>query len=310
MLAKPRFCTQCGAAVHSQVRDGQPRDVCTACGTVVYQNPPALAAGVVLNERREVLMVKCRRGRKEAVWCLPMDYVETGEALAAAVQRALKRKTGIDAHAVRLLDAESSPGEDERDLLVVSLEMKKTAGTEQPGPDTDEVGYFPLSRHPELALPANERALRICAEAHQEEWMIRDSFEHADEIARAWLAEVWESPTTASYRRLDQRELLEKAVTGLSQFSRWLSGTEADREVSDFYFAVGRERRKQGFDVHELFSILTLLKKHLWIFAHEHGLWERPIDAYRALELSRRFAEFFDKVIYHALRGFEAEKVP
>ena len=61
-----------------------------------------------------------------------------------------------------------------------------------------------------------------------------------------------------------------------------------------------------GFAVHEVLSSLTLLKKHVWSYAWNHGVWEKPIDVYRVLELNRRIAAFFDKAMYHTARGFEA----
>jgi ADP-ribose pyrophosphatase YjhB (NUDIX family) len=329
MLPKPKYCSQCGATAETQVRDGKPRDVCSVCDTIVYQNPPPLAAGVVLNERREVLLVKCKRLREGGAWCLPMDSPEPGESMVTAAQRALREKTGIETRFVRLLDTDSSENEEHRDVLIVTFEMRKVGGNEAPGPDAETAAYFPLSRHPELVLPCNEKALRICADSHQEEWMIRDSFErlradeskvmlsdamisfikdHAEEVARVWLADVCENPSTTAYSKLDPDKLLEKAIVTLSRFSRWLGGTEADQEVTDHYVAIGRERKAQGFSAHEILSALMLLKKHLWIFARNHGVWERPIDVYRVLELNRRIAVFFDKAIYHAIRGFEAEE--
>ena len=181
-----------------------------------------------------------------------------------------------------------------------------------------------------MACSSHERALRICADTHLEDWAIRDSFEHlqtddakvmlsdalvamikarAGEIARVWIADICENPTTARYCNVDQEQLFERGTTALSQFGRWLSGREADQEVSDFYFEIGRQRKAEGFDAHEVLSALMLLKKHTWSFARNHGVWERPIDVYRVLELNRRIAAFFDKAIYHAARGFAADQV-
>ncbi len=66
------------------------------------------------------------------------------------------------------------------------------------------------------------------------------------------------------------------------------------------------ERSGQGFSAHELISSLTLLKKHVWTYTRTRGVWQRPIDVYRVLELNRRIALFFDRAIYHATLGFEA----
>ena len=328
MLPKPKFCSQCGAAVETRMIDGKPRDVCSACDAHVYQNPPPLAACVVLNERREVLLVKSKHDSEEATWSLPMGFAETGETIAEAAPRQLEEQTGLEARLIRLLRADSSKSPDHGDLLIVTFELEKVGGKETPGAKIETLAYFPHSRCPKLAFNAHEKALRTCADSHLEEWMIHDSFERlqtdgtkvmlsdalvglikddSDEIARLWITEIREGPTTASYAKADQAKLLERASTALSQFGRWLSGHEADQEVAEFYFNIGRERRAQGFNNHEILSALMLLKKQIWIFARSRGVWKRPIDVYRVLELNRRIVVFFDKAMYHTTRGFEAE---
>jgi ADP-ribose pyrophosphatase YjhB (NUDIX family) len=328
MLPKPKFCSQCGAAVETPDAEGQPRQLCPACDTLLYQNPPPMAASVVLNERREVLLVRCKRYSKTARWCLPMDFAAPGETIANAALRVLKERAGVEARLIHLLDANSSSSPEHGDLLIVTFEVEKVGGQERSGADVEKLAYFPLSRHPALAFSSSEKALRICAESHLEEWMIRDSFErletddtkvmlsdtlvalireNSEQLGRQWIADVRESLTTASYAKVDPDKLFERATTALSQFSRWLSGHEADEEVADFYYAIGRERRAQGFSNHEILGALTLLKKHIWMFAHSQSVWKRPIDVYRVLELNRRIVVFFDRATYHITRGFEAE---
>ncbi len=328
MLPKPKFCSRCGAAVETPNADGRPPQLCPACNTLLYQNPPPLAAAIVLNERREVLLVNCKRYSETARWCLPMDFAAPGESIADAALRALQERAGVEARLIRLLDTDSSSSPEHGDLLIVTFEVEKVDGQEASGEDVEELAYFPLSRHPGLGFSSNEKALRICAESHLEEWMIRDSFErlqtddtkvmlsdalvalireNSEQLGRQWLADIRESPTTASYAKVDPDKLSERATTALSQFSRWFSGHEADEEVAAFYYNIGRERRAQGFSNHEILGALTLLKKHIWMFAHSHSVWKRPIDVYRVLELNRRIVIFFDKAMYHTTRGFEAE---
>lgn len=327
MPPTPKFCSQCGAALEGRRADDQAHDVCTACNAPVFGNPPPMAAAVVLNERREVLLVKCQRGATDH-WCLPADFATPGESIADAALRALKERAGVEARMIHLLDTDSGSSPEHGDLLIVTFEVEKVGGQETPGQDVEKLAYFPLSRHPELAFSPNEKALRICAESHLEEWMIRDSFERlqtddakamlsdalvaliresSEELGQQWLADVRKDPATAAYTRVNPDELLERATTALSQFGRWLSGHEADKEVADFYFNIGRERRAQGFRNREILSALILLKKHIWMFARDHIRLRRPIDVYRLLELNRRIVVFFDKATYQAARGFEAE---
>jgi ADP-ribose pyrophosphatase YjhB (NUDIX family) len=330
MPLKPKYCSQCGGGVATRVVDDRPRFVCPACGAVFYENPLPVAAAVVLNEQREVLLVRRRREPHMGCWCLPMGFAELGETIAEAALRELREEAGLEGHIVRLLEADSLASNHYGDLLIVSFEVHKVGGREEPGDDAEAVSYFPLDQHPPLAFRANESALRACVAAHQEEWAIRDSYatlqsdvgesmlsdglvallqERAAEVARLWLAEVRSSPSTATYKTIASDQLLQRATRAISQFGRWLKGDEATEEVRAFYRALGQERQAQGCQVSEVLSSLTLLKKHIWNFAGAQGVWGRPIDAYRVLELNRRIAVFFDKAAYHAVRGFDPKAV-
>lgn len=328
MPLKAKFCSNCGGPIETRVLDDRPREVCPVCETVFYRNPLPVAASVVLNENREVLLVKRKREPHKGMWCLPIGFAETGETIGQAARRELKEETGIGGRILRLLDADSYQSDFYGDLLIVTFELAKIEGVEQAGDDAEAVSYFPINSLPELAFSSNEKALRYCAAVHEEEWAMQDSFQslhadegdemlsdelvsfvgdHAEEITQLWFAEVRTSPTTASYRELDSDQLLDRVSTAISQFGRWLKGREADDEVRAFYRALARERKVQGFALHEVLSSQTLLRKHMWTYARSKGVWTRPIDMYRVLELNRRIALFFDKASYYTVRAFETD---
>ncbi len=305
---------------------GRLRLVCGACDAIFYQNPLPVAASVVLNTRREALLVKRRRPPHQGEWCLPMGFAELDESIADAALRELKEETGLAGQVLRLLAADSLPSEHYGDLLIVTFEIQKLAGHEQPGDDAEEVHYFPIGRHPPLAFSSNETALQACVAVHQEAWQMQDSFialqreegqallsdelvalvqDHADAVAEAWLVEVRMNPTTQAYLRLSDRLLLERGAGTISKLARWLKGDEAADEIKEFYRELGRERHQQGFALQEVLSALMLLKKRVWNAAQREGMFERPIEIYRLLELNRRTAVFFDKAMYHTARGFE-----
>jgi len=327
MPLKPRYCAQCGQPVVTRVVGDRSRLVCPACGTVFYENPLPVAAAVVINENREVLLVRRGREPQRGMWCLPMGFAELGETIGEAAIRELKEEAGIDARIVRLLDADSFKSSHYGDLLIVTFEMLKTGGQERPGDDAEETRYVPIDRHPMLAFSSNVKALRACTAAHEEAWAIEESFgtlqaeadrvmlsdalvtliqDRAEEIAGLWLRDVRTNSTTPSYRRIEPETLIERATLAVSQFGRWLKGDEPSEELREFYRILAKERAAQGFGMHELLSSITLMKKHLWAFVCSHGVWKRPIDAYRVLELSRRVSVFFDKATYHAAREFDA----
>lgn len=324
-MKRAKYCSQCGQPVATRLLDGRRREVCTGCDTVLYRNPLPVAAAVVLDAARQVLLVKRRHEPRQGQWCLPMGFAELQETIAHAAQRELTEEAGITGRVVRLLAAESERIAPYGDLLVITFELEKTGGRERAGDDAEAVACFPTTALPPLAFAANRRAIRQCVEAHREQWAIEDSFQHlsgrshesllsdalvnlisqrAGTIARAWLRAVRAHPTTPTYAAIAPRLLLARATGALSQFSRWLSGAEENRQVMDFYRRLGAERKAQGAGLPEVISSLSLLRKHTLDFAQRHGVWTGALNAYKALELDHRVILFFDLAMYHAACGY------
>lgn len=304
----------------------RPREVCSLCGEIFYDNPLPAAGALVLDDRRRVLLVRRGIQPSKGAWCLPIGFAETGETIAEAALRELREETGIIGRVIRLIDADSWSGKFYGDLLIVTFEVEKVSGDETPGDDAADVAYFPIDKLPPLAFPSNEKAIRLCAELHRDDWAIQDSFlslekgkrtrmlsdgivsfvgEHADYVARLWLADVRSNRTTSGYMALDPDSLLAECVTGMQLLGRWLEGESTESEIRSFYRSLGSRRHTQGIRPHEMLSAVMLLKKQIWTFARSQGVWERPVDAYRVMELQSRFAVYFDKAIYHLTRGFE-----
>ncbi len=283
-----------------------------------------MAASVVLNESREVLLVKRRKAPHKGEWCLPTGFAELKESIEDAALRELAEETGVTGHVLRLLTTSSTSSEFYGDLLFVCFEVERTGGVEKAGDDAEEVAWFPSDRVPRLAFAAHEAAAARCFEQHRDEWAIQDSFarletggealisdalvslveERAEEISGRWLDVVRSSPSTPTYAALPKGLAQERAMAALSSFCSWLSGEGHGEEVAEFYRTLGNQRREQGFTLHEVLSALTLLRREIWLFIGEREALVDLLEVYRAMELSRRVVLFFDKALYHTARGF------
>jgi len=215
-----------------------------------------VAASVVLNHDRQVLLIQRAREPHRGMWCLPIGFAEVGETIAEAAMRELREEAGIQARILRLLDIDSCESDFYGDLLIVTFELEKCGGDERPGDDAADVRYFALNQLPPLAFPSNKKALRYCERAHEEEWAIQASFQglqadddremlsdplvawvqdHAAEVTRLWHEDIRSNATTPSYHRIDADQLFNRGFAAVSQFGRWLKGKEADNEVRSFY---------------------------------------------------------------------------
>jgi ADP-ribose pyrophosphatase YjhB (NUDIX family) len=83
-----KFCSHCGQPVTLLVPAGdqRTRHVCTACGTVHYQNPKIVAGCVPEHEGRILL---CRRAIEPRLgfWTIPAGFMEKGETTQDAARR-------------------------------------------------------------------------------------------------------------------------------------------------------------------------------------------------------------------------------
>jgi len=83
-----KFCSQCAAPLQLRVPEGdhRPRYVCTACGTIHYQNPK-LVVGCVPEHAGRILL--CRRAiePRRGYWTVPAGFMENGETLQECAAR-------------------------------------------------------------------------------------------------------------------------------------------------------------------------------------------------------------------------------
>lgn len=91
-----RFCPACGSPVERRRPEGDDRDraVCTACGTIHYENPKVVVGSVCEAGDRLLL---CRRAipPRAGFWTIPAGFLELGES---AEEGAL-REAWEEAHA-------------------------------------------------------------------------------------------------------------------------------------------------------------------------------------------------------------------
>ena len=128
MTSQATYCIECGGSLASKEVEGTQREVCTKCDRVFYQNPLPVAASIVLNSNREILLVKRKRDPHKGEWCLPTGFAEVGETICDATLRELKEETGVNAEIVRLLSADSHTSEHYGDLLFINYEVRQIDG--------------------------------------------------------------------------------------------------------------------------------------------------------------------------------------
>jgi len=83
-----KFCPACGQPVEMKVPEGDhlPRAVCTACGTIHYENPRVIA-GCVIEVDGRILMCKRAIEPRHGFLTIPAGFMENGESVQQAAAR-------------------------------------------------------------------------------------------------------------------------------------------------------------------------------------------------------------------------------
>ena len=128
---------------------GRPRATCPACGFIHYRNPVP-AAGVLLEARGSLLMVRRRFEPRAGAWCLPAGFMEFGETPEECALRELYEETGIQGRLTRLFNIYAGKDDPRTRSILILYVAEHSGGTLAAGDDAIEANYFPLGGLPKF----------------------------------------------------------------------------------------------------------------------------------------------------------------
>ncbi len=128
--------------------------------------------------------------------------------------------------------------------------------------------------------------------------------DHADELTAQLVRRVREDPRTSEYRRFDEAELGRRAHDVYAHLGRWVERTSEGR-VEEEYFRLGATRRAEGIALSQVVSALFLTRRNLWQFVDSLG-GDTILELRQQFDLELLVVRFFDRAIYHTVRGYES----
>lgn len=143
-----RHCPECGAAAVRAHVEGRERWRCPACPFVLFENPACAAAGVVLDERGRVLLVRRALEPCRGAWALPAGYQEVDEELRATVVREILEESGIEVEVLELFDLLFIAGEARKPANLAVYLCRPVGGELCAGHDALEAAWFDLHALP------------------------------------------------------------------------------------------------------------------------------------------------------------------
>jgi ADP-ribose pyrophosphatase YjhB (NUDIX family) len=137
------------------------RQVCSSCDFVFYQNPTP-AAGVILIEDSQVLLVKRKFEPKAGMWTLPAGFVELGENVRECAVREMKEETNLSVELADLFNIYSAFDDPRASVVLILFLARRIEDGAQLrcGDDAMDARFYPIDEVPaEIAFKAHIQAL-------------------------------------------------------------------------------------------------------------------------------------------------------
>lgn len=125
---------------------------CSVCGR--YQNRPCVVDGIVVNDKREILLIRRGREPHKGTYAIPGGFIDWNETAKEAVVRELFEETGLDVDVVSFVGYFDALKRDAERHTVTLVFLCKDSGTSslRAGDDADECRWFSLDSLPQLAF--------------------------------------------------------------------------------------------------------------------------------------------------------------
>jgi hypothetical protein len=127
---------------------------------------------------------------------------------------------------------------------------------------------------------------------------------HSEEIARAVLEAIRNDRRLPIFGKWPDAELLTRFEDVCKRLSIWLSESN-EAQLAKHYEGLGLLRYLEEIPLHEVVWAALLFKQQLSRYVQEHCFEQTAYELYAEVELERLLNGFFDKIVYHIVRGYE-----
>lgn len=162
LIDKYKFCPLCGGKFSQKNEDLL---VCSNCSYQFYINPKLTNAGILENEKGEILLVKRKWPPSKGKWDLPGGFLNPGEDMEESLKREIKEELGVDIEEVKYFKSYADLYE-YQEVLFPTLGITLTANIKGKHPlraldDVGDLKYFPKDKIPfdKLAFKGIKQAL-------------------------------------------------------------------------------------------------------------------------------------------------------
>lgn len=153
-----KFCPRCGAEMIRENKFGGERPVCPQCGWIYFVDPK-VAAAVLVEDDRRVLLVRRANEPFRGLWTLPAGFVNGGEDPAKAAARECLEETGLTVRVTRIADIIAGLEHERGADFIIVYHAEVVSGELVAADDADAADWFARDQLPPLAFKATQKIL-------------------------------------------------------------------------------------------------------------------------------------------------------
>lgn len=162
-----KFCSRCGAPMHTKMVGDKPRRVCPACGFIHFTDPK-VGVGVLVVDKGKLLLVRRTMKPEIGKWSIPAGYLDAGENPRETAVREALEETGLQVEIDQLVDVFHNPPQEGGASIFILYRAKWVGGTLQAGDDADAADFFSPDDLPALAFASTRAAIQLLLSLNQE----------------------------------------------------------------------------------------------------------------------------------------------
>lgn len=154
-----KHCPNCGTLLVTQIHEDRPRDFCSQCQRIHYQQLKVGAGGIIEKDGKLLLLQRTRQPFR-GFWNLPAGYAEADENPYQTVIREIGEEIGLEVEVNRLLDIYFYQDDPRGNGILIVFLCRVTGGEQKMSEEVETFRYFAHDELPsQLAGGGHDQAI-------------------------------------------------------------------------------------------------------------------------------------------------------
>jgi hypothetical protein len=128
---------------------------------------------------------------------------------------------------------------------------------------------------------------------------------HAEQIAGRWAKDVRSNRKTTHYKYLDEKKIISQCIRFYQHFSQMFADEKIGSEVLKYFRSYAQETQALGIPMDEAVYALTLMRRHIWLYAEFQTIFSTGIDQRQAVDTLSRTILIFDYAAYEITKEYQ-----